>query len=80
MGADLIANFVKKDVFGVTCIPKELKKLIENKNITTNIYRIQGNDWIMSGKVKSKIFLDYANLFSPIKFEKNDKIILHYFQ
>ena len=33
----------------------------------------------MSGKVKSKSFLDYANLFSPFKFEKNDKMILHYF-
>ena len=29
---------------------------------------------------KSKTFLDYKNLFSPNEFEKNDKIILKYFQ
>ena len=30
--------------------------------------------------LKGKIFLDYANLFSPNDYEKNDKIILKYFQ
>ena len=30
--------------------------------------------------LKGKIWLDYTNLFSPKKFEKNDKIILKYFQ
>ena len=28
---------------------------------------------------KGKSLLDYTNLFSPRKFEKNDKIILKYF-
>ena len=32
--------------FGVECFPKEITKLIGNKNIT-NIYRIQVNDSIM---------------------------------
>ena len=30
--------------------------------------------------VKDESFLDYTNLFSPDKFEKNDEIILKYFQ
>ena len=37
------------DSFGVEYTPKEIKKFIGNKNITTNIYRIQANDSIMSG-------------------------------
>ena len=30
--------------FGAEYIPKEIKKFIDNKNIVTNIYRIQAND------------------------------------
>ena len=30
--------------------------------------------------LKGKSFLDYTNLFSPNDYEKNDKIILEYFQ
>ena len=30
-------------------IPKEVKKFIDNKNIITNIYRIQNYDSIMCG-------------------------------
>ena len=37
------------DSFGVEHIPKEIKKFIENKNITTNIYRLQAYDSIMCG-------------------------------
>ena len=33
--------------FGVEHIPKEIKTLIGNKNIKTNIFRIQAYDWIM---------------------------------
>ena len=35
------------DSFGVEHIPKEIKKSIGNKNIITNIYRIQAYDTIM---------------------------------
>ena len=35
------------DSFGVDYILKEIRKLIDNKNITANIYRIQENDSIM---------------------------------
>ena len=30
--------------------------------------------------LKGKSFPDYTNLFSPTDYEKNDKIILKYFQ
>ena len=30
--------------------------------------------------LKSKSLLDYANLFSPNKYENNDKLTLKYFQ
>ena len=77
------------DSFGVEHIPKEIKKFIGNKNILTNIYRIQAYDSLMCGYfcsgfidflLKGKILLDYTNLFSPNDYEKNDKIILKYFQ
>ena len=35
--------------FGIEHIPKEVKKFIGNKNIITNIYRIQNYDSIMCG-------------------------------
>ena len=65
---------------------KKLKKLIGNKNITTNLFRIQAYDSIIYGYFcigfidltwKGKSLLDYTNLFSHAK---NDKIILKYFQ
>ena len=37
------------DSFGVEHIPKEIKKFIGNKNIITNIYRIQAYDSVMCG-------------------------------
>ena len=37
------------DSFGVEHFPKEIQKFIENKNIITNIYRIQACDSIKSG-------------------------------
>ena len=54
-----------------------------------NIYRTQVNDSIMCGyfcigfidfMLKSKSLLEYTNLFPPDDDEKNDKIILKYFQ
>ena len=82
-------NIIYFDSFGVEHIPKETKKFIGNKNIITNIYRIQAYDSITCGyfcigfidfMLQGKTFLDYTNLFSPNNYEKNDKIILKYFQ
>ena len=77
------------DSIGVEHIPKEIKQFIRNKNIIANIYRIQAYDSIIceyfcigfiNFMLKGKSLLDYANLFSPNDYEKNDKIILKYFQ
>ena len=59
--------------FGVEYIPKEIKEITGNKNITTNIYRTQANDSIMCRYlciefidfvIKSKSSLDYSNSVS----------------
>ena len=42
-------NLTYLDSFKVQHIPKEIMKLTENKNIATNIYRIQTYDSIMCG-------------------------------
>ena len=76
------------DSFGVEHIPKEIKEFIKNKNIKTNIFRIQAYDSIMCGyfcigfidfMLKGKSLTEYRNLFSPYDFKKNDDIILKYF-
>ena len=77
------------DSFGVEHIPKEIKKFIGNKNIKTNIFRIQANNSIMGGyfciglidfMLAGKTLIDYTNLFSPYDFDKNDQIIISYFK
>ena len=82
-------NVAYFDSFGVEHIPKEIKKFIGNKSIITNTYRIQACDSIMCRyfcigfidfMLKCKSWLDYANLFSPNDYERNDKIIVKYFQ
>ena len=82
-------NVTYVDSFGVEHIPKEIRKLIGNKNMITNFYRIQAYDSIMceyfcigfiNFMLKGKISLEYSNLFSPTEYDKNDKTILKYFQ
>ena len=82
-------NIVQFDSFGVEHIPKENKKFTGNKNMITNIYNIQAYDSIMyryfcigfiEFMLKGKNLLDYTNLFSPNDYEKNDKIMIKYFQ
>ena len=77
------------DGFGVEYIPKEIRKSIGNKNAEANTYRIQAYNSIMCGyfciefisfMLKGKSLLDYTDLFFPNYYEKNDKIILKYFQ
>ena len=41
-------NLTFVDSFGVERIPKEIKKYIGNKNITTDIYQLQEYDSVMS--------------------------------
>ena len=81
-------NVTYFDSFGVEHIPKEIKAFINNKNIKTNIFRVQEYDSIMCGyfcigfidfMLAGKTLTEYTNLFSPNNFKKNDDIILNYF-
>ena len=76
------------DSFAVEHIPKEIIKFIKNKNIKTNIFRIQAHDSIMCGyfcigfinfMIKRKTLTDYTIFFSPNNFKRNVDIILNYF-
>ena len=76
------------DSFGVEHISKEIKTFITNKNIKTNIFRIQAYDSIMCRyfcigfidfMLAGKTLTEFTNLFSPNNFKKNDDIILNYF-
>ena len=82
------SNVTYFDSFGVEHIPKEIKTFINNKNIKTNIFRIQAYDSIMCGyfcigfidfMLARKNLTEFTNLFSPNTFKKNDDIILNYF-
>ena len=81
-------NVTYFDSFGAEHIPNEIKTFINNKNIKTNISRIQAfdsitcwyfctgfTDFMLAGKTLT----EYTNLFSPNNFLKNDDIILNYF-
>ena len=81
-------NVTHFDRFKVEHTPKEIKKSIGNKNIITNICKIQGYNSMMCGYfcirfidfiLKDKSLLDYTNLFSPNEYKKNTKIILNIF-
>ena len=77
------------DSFRVENIPKEIKTFINNKNIKTNIFRIQAYVSVICGyfcigfidfMFKEKTLTEHTNLFSPNNFEKNDDLILSYFE
>ena len=81
-------NVTYFDSFDVEDIVKEIKAFISNKNIKANIFRIQAYasimckyfcigfiDFILAGKTLT----EFANLFLPNNFKKNDDIILNYF-
>ena len=79
-----INNVTYFDSFGVEHLPKEIKAFIKNRNIKTNIFRIQAYDSIMCGYfydfvLKCKSLIEYTNLFSSNDFKKNDDTILNYF-
>ena len=65
------------DSFGVEHIPKEIRTFIGNKNIKTNIFRIQAYGSIMCGyfcfgfidfMLASKTLTEFTNLCSPNNF------------
>ena len=80
-------NVTYFDSFGVEHFLKEVKTFISNKNIKTNIFRIQAYDSVMCGyfcigfidfMLAGKTLTEYTNLFSPNNFKKNNDIILNY--
>ena len=67
-------NVTYFDSFGVEHIPKEILKIIDNKVIKANIFRIQAYDLIMCGyfcngfidfMFAGKTLTDFINPFSP---------------
>ena len=90
-------NVTYFDSFEVDHVPKQIKAFInrslpsalQNKNIKTNIFRVQAYDSVMcryfcvgfiNFMFKGKPLTEYTNLFSTNNFEKNDDIILSYFK
>ena len=96
VGTHWIALYAKNneviyfDSFRVEHIPKEVKNFIGNKDIKTNIFRIQACNSIMCGYfcigfidfmlAGKTLIIDFTNLFSPRDLKKNEKIILKYFE
>ena len=95
IGTHWIALFIKPkytvyfDSFGVEHIAKEIQKFIGNKDIKSNIFRLQAYDLIMCGYfcrefinyiLRGKTLLEYTNLFSPNDFKRNDQIIKRIFK
>ena len=85
MNAEKVKYF---DSFGVKHILKEIRKFIKNKNITSNIYRVQAYDSIICQyfyirfadfMFKGKGLWEYTNLFFSNDYEKSDKMIIKYF-
>ena len=77
------------DSFSIEHIPNEIFRFIGNKNIKSNIFRLQVYDSIMCGyyciefinyMLKGKTLLEYTNLFSPNDFKKNDQVIKRIFK
>ena len=77
------------DSFGAEHIPEEIKKVVGNKNLKANIFRVQGNDSVICGyfcvgfidfMLAGKKLTDYTSLFSPYDFDKNDHIVLSFFK
>ena len=65
--------------FGVEHVSEEIKEFIGNKNIKTNIFRVQANNSVMCGyfcigfidfMLVGKKLTDYTNLFSPYDLKK----------
>ena len=80
-----VQNVTYFDFFGVEHIPKVIKTFTGNKNIKTNIFRIQAYDStvcryfcsrFIDFMLAGKTLTEFTNLFPPHYFLKNDDIIL----
>ena len=66
------------DSFGVEHVPKEIIKFIKNRNIKTNIFRIQAYDSTMCGYF-CIAFIDFMIKGKTLNEHTNDDTILNYF-
>ena len=75
------------DSFGVKQIPNKIKKITDDRNIITNIFRIQAYDSKMFGyfdigfndfMFKGSTRVDFTNLLSLHDLKKNDELVLYY--
>ena len=95
VGTNWIALFCKKseigyfNSFGLEYVTEEVKEFVANNNIKANIFRVQANNSVMCGyfcigfidfMLVGKKLRDFATLFSPYDFDKNDNKILSYFK
>ena len=81
-------EYIRKEIRAFIIIIKEMKAFVNNKNIITNIFRIQAYDSLICGyfcigiinfMLARKTLTEYTNLFPPNNFKKNDDTILNYF-
>ena len=94
VGTHWIVLYVKNneityfDSFGVEHVPNEIMHFARDKNIKTNLFRIQADNSIMCGYFCIKFIdfmfagrslIDFTSWFSPYDFKKNGYIILNYF-
>lgn len=94
IGTHWVAIYLKNDnvtyfdSFGIEYIPKEITKLINDKSIKSNIFRIQSLNSILCGyfyigfieyTFNNLGLNEYTKLFLVTDFDKNDQIILDYF-
>ena len=70
---------VKCDSFGVEDVPEEIKELIGNKNIISNIFCVQANNSIMCGyfyigfidfMLAGKKVTDFTNMLLPMTLKR----------
>ena len=83
------SGIVYFDRFGVENDPEKINKFVGNKNIITNIFRVQANNSVICGyfciafidfMLAGEKLTDFTSMFSPHDFKKNDDIILSYFK
>ena len=74
---------------GVERVPEEIKEFLGNKNIITNIFRVQANNSVTCGYfcigfidfvLTGKKLTDFTSIFYPHDFKRNDQIVLSYFR
>ena len=76
------------DSFGIEHIPQEVLEFVGGRHIDSNIFRVQSKKSVLCGyfcikflefMFVGKSLTDYTKLFSPTKFNENDKVVLSLF-